>query len=130
MLKKLLSDLYLNFNTGTVAWLFHRISGLALVFYLCLHTFAIGTSQYGSGPFDATLGFLQSPFFKFLEVALIAAVFYHLLNGLRLVFIEITLLTRSHKIIWWGIMIVFAAAMVFTGYMVLGKLLHGAIGAP
>jgi len=125
--KKHAVDLFLNFNTGTVAWLFHRISGLALVFYLCLHTFAIGTAQYGKRPFDATLTFLQSPFFKFLEVALIAAVLYHLLNGLRLVFIELTLLTKSHKLIWWLIMIVFTVAMVFTGYMVLGKLLHGAL---
>ena len=128
--KMLAGDLFLNFNTGNVAWIFHRISGLALVFYISLHTFAIGTAQYGKKPFDATLGFLQSPFFHVLEVALIAAVFYHLLNGLRLVFIELTLLTKSHKLIWWLLMIVFAAAMAFTGYRVLGKLLHGATGAP
>ena len=127
MVKKLLSDLFLNFNTGTVAWLFHRISGLALVFYLCLHTFAIGTAQAGDGAFDAALSFLQTPVFKFLEVALIAAVFYHLLNGLRLVLIELTLLTGSHKILWWLVMAVFIAAMALTGYMVLGKLLHGAL---
>ncbi len=120
---KLGRDAFLNFNTGTAAFLFHRISGLALVFYLCLHTLALSTARYGKGPFDATLSFLQSPFFNVLEGALIAAVFYHLLNGLRLLLLDLTLLTRSHKALWWGLMAVFSGVMMATAYLVLGKLL-------
>src|SRR3989304_3387123 len=64
-------------SNGFISFLLRRVPGIALVLYLFTHMWVIGSALQGSQVFDARLAAVQTPFFKFAEVALLAAVFYN-----------------------------------------------------
>jgi succinate dehydrogenase / fumarate reductase, cytochrome b subunit len=78
---------YYNF-TGSWAWIFNRLSGLALIFYLCMHIWVINTLTKGPETFDSVMRFLNSAPFKLMETALWAAILFHAFNGVRIVIID------------------------------------------
>jgi succinate dehydrogenase cytochrome b556 subunit len=71
------------------AYLFHRITGLALICYLALHIYVVGERARGREAWEAIMSKMGSPVFKFLEFLLLAAFLVHAVNGLRLIFIEL-----------------------------------------
>ncbi|HEX04151.1 MAG TPA: succinate dehydrogenase, cytochrome b556 subunit, partial [Bacteroidetes bacterium] len=83
-------------QTGQIAWLLHRLTGLALVLYVSLHVWVISSLQLGEGTFSATMAYVASPLFRFLEVGLLFCVIYHALNGLRLIAIDFFGATEKH----------------------------------
>jgi hydrogenase expression/formation protein HypE len=60
-------------SSGFISFVLRRITGLALVAYLFMHMWVIGSVNAGPEVFDARLAFVQQPLFKLLEVALLAA---------------------------------------------------------
>ena len=75
----------------------HRLSGLALTFYLCLHIWVINTLTQGPKKYDEVMTFLGSPLFKLLEVALWAAIMFHAFNGARIVIVDFFKGSLVHK---------------------------------
>jgi succinate dehydrogenase / fumarate reductase cytochrome b subunit len=67
-------------------WLFwlHRLSGLALVFYLYLHLAVLALLRGGPERWDAFLALVRSPVFLLLDGLLLGGLALHGLNGLRL----------------------------------------------
>jgi succinate dehydrogenase / fumarate reductase cytochrome b subunit len=82
---------------GSWAWILHRLSGLALIFYLTLHIWIINTLTRGSEPFNEVMTFLGSPLFKFLEVGLWGVILYHAFNGIRVVIVDFAKGSLFHK---------------------------------
>lgn len=77
---------------GTWAWLLHRGTGLFLLLYVFLfHSILVGSLLIRGGEaFHAMLALLIfSPVFKFLNMLLLAALYYHGLNGIRLLLHDI-----------------------------------------
>jgi succinate dehydrogenase / fumarate reductase cytochrome b subunit len=83
--------------TGSWAWILHRLSGLALIFYLVLHIWVINTLTRGAEQFDRIMKFLGSPLFKFLEVGLWGVILYHAFNGVRIVIVDFSKGSLIHK---------------------------------
>lgn len=100
-------------ETGTVAWILHRVTGVFLVVYLLIHIFVIGQSVRGKDAFNAALHFVQSPVFVFLDAGLAGIVAYHGFNGLRVVAFDLGWGIRRQKLLFW-ISLVLAVA-VFLG---------------
>src|SRR3989337_4346181 len=75
-------------SNGFISFLLRRVTGIALVLYLFTHLWVIGAALQGSQVFDGRLAAVQTPFFKVAEVALLAAVFYHAFDGLRLLLVN------------------------------------------
>ena len=73
---------------GSWAWILHRLSGLALVFYITLHIWVINTLTLGPEKFDSVTKFLTSPLFKILEAGLWGVILYHAFNGVRVVIVD------------------------------------------
>ena len=73
---------------GSWAWILHRLSGLALIFYLTLHIWVINTLTMGPEKFNSVTQFLSSPLFKLLEVGLWGVILYHAFNGIRVVIVD------------------------------------------
>jgi succinate dehydrogenase / fumarate reductase cytochrome b subunit len=71
-----------------MAWLLHRLSGLALVGYLLLHLYDLRAAQQSRAAFDQALAFFQTPFWKIMDLLLVAVVLYHTLNGIRLLLFD------------------------------------------
>jgi len=70
------------------AFLVHRLSGLALAFFLPAHFWALGTALHGAAPFDSFLSVTRAPAFVFAEWGLVTLLAAHLIGGVRLLLIE------------------------------------------
>jgi len=103
---------------GMAAWVLHRLSGLALIAYLCLHIFVIHNLAYGEQHFNAVMKFLGSPPFKLMEIGLLGVILYHAFNGLRVIAIDFWGGTKIQKALFWvmmaaaGILFVFGATPI------------------
>jgi len=102
---------------GMWAWLLHRITGLALVFYILLHILLMGTFLLqGRSAFDALLSLLMgNPFFLGLDLLLTAAVLYHGANGIRLLLFDLGVGFNRQKEIFWTFMAL--AALVYAAVL-------------
>jgi succinate dehydrogenase / fumarate reductase cytochrome b subunit len=97
-------------TTGFVSFLLRRVTGVALVLYIFTHIWVIGGAVTGPETFNERMVFLKSPVFRILEIGLLAAVFYHGFDGLRLLLINWFKITDKRKSM-------FAAAFVLTALM-------------
>jgi succinate dehydrogenase / fumarate reductase cytochrome b subunit len=73
---------------GQWSWAAHRITGVLVIAFLFGHivdTFAAG---FGPELYDETVSLYKQWWFKPFEVALIAAVLFHALNGLRIILFD------------------------------------------
>ncbi len=112
-------------STGFISWLLRRISGVALVLYLFTHLWVIGAANSGTQVFNARLDAVQTPIFKLFEIALLAAVVYHSLDGIRLLLIHYFDLTEYRKTLFWAVFIVSAILTLAGGIAILAIMLNG-----
>lgn len=113
-LKQTYRDAVLNKNVGNFSYWLHRITGIGLSIYLVMHIFVLSSAISGPQSFDARMGSVQNPLFAILEILLIAGVFLHMLNGLRITVSDFFNWSRSHKSIFWIIVVIFVALMIVT----------------
>jgi succinate dehydrogenase / fumarate reductase cytochrome b subunit len=126
---------WLEFEAGMWAWIFHKFTGWVLVGYLFTHVAVLSTAipaadasaaavAAGSDTYTTTLQGLESVLLvRFLEVGLLAVAVFHILNGVRLLFVDVGLgLEQQDK--------TFYASLVLTGAIVVASVptfLEGAI---
>ena len=97
---------YYNF-VGSWAWILHRLSGLALIFYLALHIWVIHTLTRGAEAFNRTIVFLNSWPFKLLEIGLWGVILFHAFNGARIVIVDFFKGSSAQKK-WFALLIALA----------------------
>lgn len=112
----------LNPNIGTFSYVLHRLTGIGLAVYLIMHTWVLSSARSGPEAFTQRLGTVQTPLFHVLELLLAVGVFFHMLNGIRIIIADFFSATRRHKAIFWIVMILFVAVMTWTVISVLPKL--------
>lgn len=69
---------------GQWSWILHRITGLGVVFFLFLHVIDTSWAVFYPDKYVEAIAVYQSPLFTVGEFALVAAVVYHAINGLRI----------------------------------------------
>jgi len=90
-----------------LAWLLHRIGGLAMVIFVCVHALASFSNQQLGNDFMLQLNIIYEswPFQAFLYFFII----FHVLNGLRIILLDLwpKFLTYQREAIWlqWVIFI-------------------------
>ncbi len=112
-------------TTGFIGFLFRRISGLALVFYLALHIWVIGSATAGPEVFDRRLAFVQTPFFKMMEIALLAAVVYHGFDGIRVMLAHYFNITEYRKSTFYAMFAIFVLVTIAGGIPLFLFMLQG-----
>lgn len=127
-LQETIRDANLNKNIGSFTYWLHRLTGIGLAIYLLMHTFVLSSAISGEETFNVRMGSVQNPFFAFLEIFLIAGVFIHMLNGLRITLADFFGWTRMHKSIFWITAIIFIALMVVTIILIWPKFNPGNYG--
>jgi succinate dehydrogenase / fumarate reductase, cytochrome b subunit len=90
--------------TGMWAWLLFRISGLILVFYLGAHIIVISTGQFDK--LNDLMNMFDHPVLVLMDLALVVAVLYHALNGVRIILMDFGVGVHRHKILFWSAMAV------------------------
>lgn len=93
-------------NFGYISFLFRRISGLALVGYLFTHMMVIGSINFGEEAFNNAMKFLQSPLFRIGEIALLAAVIYHAVDGIRLLIVHQFKITETRTSLFYAVIVI------------------------
>ncbi len=113
--------------TGMWAWLFFRISGLILVFYLGAHIIIISTGQFGADgeTLNNLMRFFDHPVAVILDLALVVAVLYHALNGVRIILMDFGIGVRRHKIMFWSAMAVVVICFAVFAWVALTYIVTG-----
>ena len=103
------------FSAGMWAWVFHKFTGWILIGYLFTHIAVLSTSIQGASVYTNTLQGLEGILIvRFLEVGLLAVAVFHILNGVRLLFVDLGLgLDQQDKS--------FYASLVLTGAIVVAS---------
>ena len=97
-------DVYPGRGLGMWAFWLHRLSGLAIAFYLMMHVIVISTIVGGSGNFNAAMTTLKAPIFVLLEMGLLACILIHGFNGVRIVLFDLGYGVKKQKEIFIGLM--------------------------
>ena len=78
------------FSAGMWAWIFHKFTGWVLIGYLFAHIAVLSTATVNAETYTATIQGLESlVIVRILEVGLLAVAVFHILNGLRLLLIDV-----------------------------------------
>lgn len=106
-------------STGFISFLLRRITGVALVLYLFTHMWVIGSINSGPEAFNARLNLVQSTGFKIAEIALLAAVVYHAIDGIRLLLVHYFDVTEYRKSLFYAAFVVSALLVIAGGIPIL-----------
>lgn len=117
-LEKKLMPGYLYSGVGMWGWLFQRISGILLVFYLALHLWVLHFAGQGGLRFDDVVKRFESPVFLWLDLGLLGLVLYHGFNGIRVVLLDLGIGVRMHKMLFW-IFVLWGIVLFFIGASIL-----------
>lgn len=112
-------------TTGFLSFVLRRFTGVALVLYLLLHIWVIGSSLSSPAAFDDRLNFLQSDLFKVMEIALLAAVIYHAFDGVRLLLVNWFKITEKRKSMFYSVMVISTLLVIAGGVPILLFMLEG-----
>lgn len=112
------------FTAGMWAWIFHKFTGWVLIGYLFTHIAVLSTALSGATAYTETIQGLESLLLvRVMEVGLLAVAVFHILNGVRLLFVDLGVgLDAQDKS--------FYASLVVTALIVLASIptfLEGAI---
>jgi len=102
-------------RTGMFAWAMHRLTGVGLVVYLIIHVWGL-TALTDPDTFNALIAKYHSPVFKVGEFALLVAVAYHAMNGLRIVLIDFLGWSPKQKKLFWTLGAVTLVIIVVGGW--------------
>ena len=105
-------------SVGTVSWLLHRITGVMLAIYLVPHFLTINKSRLGPAAFDSELATYSGPFYAAAEYVLVAAVTFHLFNGLRITAVDLFDLSHRQRLLFGLVLaaclaVLLAASLIF-----------------
>jgi succinate dehydrogenase / fumarate reductase, cytochrome b subunit len=107
-------------SEGMLAWAFHRISGVAIWAFILLHVLDIWLVGANPRLYNDVLQFYASPVGRVGETLLGAALFYHALNGLRIIIMDFwPVMTRFHKQLWYACWVIFVVVGLPGAYIIL-----------
>ena len=101
-------------HPGWWAFIVHRVSGIALAFFLPLHFLALGTAIEGEARLEGFLRWSERPIVKLAEWMLVMLLAAHFAGGLRLLALEFLPWREWHKTLAaLGAAFAVAAGLVF-----------------
>jgi fumarate reductase subunit D len=101
-------------NVLWLAFLIHRLSGLALAIFLPFHFLVLGLALKGEASLDGFLRWTDQPLVKLSEAALVGLLAVHMLGGLRLLTVEnLGWFTGQRRLAWLAVIVALAAAFAF-----------------
>jgi succinate dehydrogenase cytochrome b subunit len=105
-------------QTGGWAFALNRVTAIGLTLYLFLHLATLSLLAQGPGSYDNFLALTENPFIKFGEWAVVAAVFLHGLNGIRIILTSFGVGVTHQKQLFYGFMVVAVVIiLIFTARM-------------
>lgn len=115
---------------GMWTWVLHRITGVAVFFFLLVHVLDTALVRVSPESYDLVIASYKTPIVNLLEVGLVGAVLYHALNGLRVVLIDFwSKGPRYQRQMTWTIATVWILLMVPGTYFMLKHTVEAMFGS-
>ena len=73
---------------GMWSWVLHRITGTAIYFFLLVHILDTALVRVSPEAYNAVIDTYKTPLMGLGELALVIAIGFHALNGLRIILID------------------------------------------
>ncbi|WP_084815955.1 succinate dehydrogenase, cytochrome b556 subunit [Frondihabitans sp. Leaf304] len=87
---------------GMWSWVLHRITGVSIYFFLLVHILDTALVRVSPAAYNAVIGTYKTPIMGLGETALVAAIGFHALNGLRIILIDFWGNgTKHQKLMFW-----------------------------
>ncbi len=103
------------FSAGMWAWVLHKFTGWVLVGYLFTHIAVLSTALSGAAAYTSTIQALESLLIvRILEIGLLAVAVFHILNGCRLLLVDLGVGLGSQEQSFY-------ASLILTGVIVVAS---------
>ncbi|HMM82709.1 MAG TPA: succinate dehydrogenase, cytochrome b556 subunit [Terrimesophilobacter sp.] len=100
-------------DPGMWSWVLHRITGVAIFFFLLVHILDTALVRVSPEAYNAVIGTYKNPIMGLGEVALVAAIGLHALNGLRIILIDFWAWgTKHQRLLQWIVIILWIVLLV------------------
>ena len=97
---------------GMWSWVLHRITGVAIFFFLLVHVLDTALIRVSPEAYDAVIGTYKTPLMGIGEAGLVAAIVFHAYNGLRIILVDFwSWATRHQKTLFWVVLVLWAITM-------------------
>lgn len=97
---------------GMWSWVLHRITGVAIFFFLLVHILDSVVLNLGPDAYNAVIGTYKNWFLGLGEIALVGAIMFHALNGLRIILIDFwSKGAKYQRLMFWTVVVVWAILM-------------------
>ena len=102
---------------GMWSWVLHRITGVAIFFFLLVHVLDTALIRVSPEAYNAVIGTYKNPVMALGEVVLVGAIVFHAMNGLRIILVDFwSKGARYQRQMFWGVIAVWVVLMAgFTG---------------
>ena len=115
---------------GMWSWVAHRITGVAVFFFLFVHVLDTALVRVSPDAYDVVIATYKTPIVNLLEVGLVGAVLYHALNGIRIILVDFWAKGPRHqKAMFWTIVVVWVLVMIPGAYFMLKHTVEALFGS-
>lgn len=98
---------------GMWSWVMHRITGVAIFFFLIEHVLSTTLIRVSPEAYNAVIGHYKNPIMGIAEVFLVAAVVFHAFNGVRVILIDFWRLgPKFQRLMFWIVIALWVIVML------------------
>lgn len=98
---------------GMWSWVAHRITGIAIFFFLLVHVLDTAVVRISPEAYNAVIGTYKTPIMAFGEIGLVAGIVFHAFNGVRIVLVDFWKGgPKNQKKMFWIVLILWALMML------------------
>ena len=100
-------------SEGMWSWVLHRITGVAIFFFLLVHILDQALVRLSPAAYDGVIAQYKNPIMGLGELVLVGAIGFHALNGLRIILIDFWQVgTRYHRLMFWTVIALWVVLMI------------------
>lgn len=95
------------------SWVLHRVTGVGIFFFLLVHILDTSLIRVSPGAYNAVIGTYKTVIMGLGETALVAAIGFHALNGLRIILIDFwSVGTKHQRLMFWIVIVLWVLLLV------------------
>lgn len=96
---------------GMWSWVLHRITGVAIFFFLLVHVLDTALVRVSPEAYNAVINTYKTPIIGLAELGLVAAILFHGLNGIRVILIDFWRKGAKYQNLMFWVVIAIALAI-------------------
>ncbi|MGR2753949.1 succinate dehydrogenase, cytochrome b556 subunit [Agromyces arachidis] len=98
---------------GMWSWVLHRITGVAIFFFLLVHILDTSLVRVSPEAYNAVIAAYQTPIMGLGEVALVGAIVFHAFNGLRVILVDFwSWAMRNQRVLFYVVIALWVLTML------------------